>query len=612
MQSGALIQCSNPRCQAFNPLTNKSCHRCRTPIIKRYLWTVGESLEHQVGDLIGDRYLVKQPRTVLDTKPSQVPQVPHNLPEFLTPYLRLFPYRLHVPQVYGAIYSQYFPERAIWLLEYSAVPTDQAGELKYQQFLPHLDQIWQQATALRQLNWLWQMASLWQPLQSQGVASSLLNSALVRANGAVVGLIELHSGEQPTLIHLGQFWSEWTSKASPSIAKFHQQLCTKLINQEINKPEQLLTVLEQGIRQSGRSQQYRTQIFTCTDAGPVRKHNEDTCYPPPDRPVTAASEIETLTIVCDGIGGQEGGEIASELAVTSLQKQIKDLALDQPSEIALHLEQIICAVNDLISERNDREQRTERQRMGTTLTMAIACTPEIYLSHVGDSRVYWITFGGCHQVTVDDDIASREARLGHVYRSALREPNAGTLCQALGMYSSRSLQPTVQRLILDEDCVFLLCSDGLSDFSRVEQHWKPVILPILRQKKDVETAGRRLLEIANKQNGHDNATVALVYCQVQPSAEPLPELELFISSPSAEAETKQHTVPVVKPSSTHKPRFWIPILIAVVLGIGAIGFWIFQRIEEDQPKRLKTSVLQASMNNDHCPLRGLKSETECT
>ncbi len=93
--------------------------------------------------------------------------------------------------------------------------------------------------------------------------------------------------------------------------------------------------------------------------------------------------------------------------------------------------------------------------MGTTLVMALAHIHELYVAHVGDSRAYWITRTGCYQVTLDDDVACREVRLGYsLYRDALEQVAAGALIQALGITSSNTLHPTVQRFPVDEDCVF--------------------------------------------------------------------------------------------------------------------------------------------------------------
>ena len=99
--------------------------------------------------------------------------------------------------------------------------------------------------------------------------------------------------------------------------------------------------------------------------------------------------------------------------------------------------------------------RQDRQRMGTTLIMALVQAYRLYMTHIGDSRAYLITSTGCYQVMVDDDIASREVRLGYrPYREALLNPASGSLIQALGMSASSALRPTVQQFLLDEDCIF--------------------------------------------------------------------------------------------------------------------------------------------------------------
>ncbi|WP_293109718.1 PP2C family serine/threonine-protein phosphatase, partial [Moorena sp. SIO3I6] len=170
---------------------------------------------------------------------------------------------------------------------------------------------------------------------------------------------------------------------------------------------------------------------------------------------------------------------------------------------------------------------------GTTLVMARTHAHEIYITHVGDSRIYWVSRHGCHQVTLDDDLATREVRLGYtLYRHALQQPTSGALVQALGMGSSTTLHPTVQRLVLDEDCVFLLCSDGLSDNDRVEQYWETEILPILDGQIDIKKAAERIIELANTKNGHDNVTVGLIYCQVTPSQ---PSMPIQLSPPQLES-----------------------------------------------------------------------------
>jgi len=529
----ATLHCPNTRCQAANPQSNKFCQRCRTPLLRHYLWAIGRAIEaYKPGELIGDRFVLVGSSVLLDTQPALPPETPHEIPQSIAPYLRLSPYRLHLPQVYGRLivpvggrYSE------IWLLEEAPIYTggsslgtavaDAQGQL-----LPELTSCWKDAPAMRQLNWLWQLASLWQPLSSEGVGSSLLTPALLRVEGSVVRLLELQADKShpPTLQQLGQLWSQLLIGASPVIAEFFQRLCTQLIEGQIRTSEELVGLLDQALKDCGRSQSRSYQIFTRTDAGPSRPQNEDACYPPSGQSVRSSTSADALAIVCDGIGGHEGGEVASQLAIDTLREWVEKLPVDlnnwNPTTLTLELERATCAANDAISSTNDSENRSDRQRMGTTLVMARTCAHEIYITHVGDSRVYWVTRSNCYQVTQDDDLASREVRLGYaLYRNAVQQPTSGSLVQALGMAPSATLHPTVQRFVLDEDCVFLLCSDGLSDNDRVEQYWQTEILPILEGQIDLTTAGGRLVEIANTQNGHDNVTVALVHCKVTSSNE---------------------------------------------------------------------------------------------
>jgi protein phosphatase len=254
--------------------------------------------------------------------------------------------------------------------------------------------------------------------------------------------------------------------------------------------------------------------------------------------------------------------------------------------------------------------------------MAVGHQHEMYIAHVGDSRAYWITRTGCHQITLDDDVAAREVRLGYaVYREALQQPSAGSLVQAIGM--SASVHPTVQRFVLDEDCIFLLCSDGLSDYDLVDRCWQTDILPILDGSIDVATATQHLVELGNNLNGHDNITVALVHCQVnvqEPQAplnysRSLPPIEktsngaVNSNSSSGEAialapdaddlvddlgnyEPIANTQLLPPLPSPQKPRQW---LLPTLLGIGLVlsaggGLWL--ALSKRQPQSVNNNTEQ--------------------
>ncbi|MDY7012064.1 MAG: protein phosphatase 2C domain-containing protein [Cyanobacteriota bacterium] len=609
-----MLHCSNTDCQAANPLDGKFCHRCRTPLVKRYLRALGEAMGADLkGKLVGDRYLVIHWPILLDTKPALSPQVlDEEIPPAIVTYLKLFPYRPHIPQAYGQLPRIQGGEAGgLWLLESGSLPESAGKSLESGQLFPDLTGAWSKASPLRQLNWLWQIAQLWQPLLSQEAASSLLDPQQLKVNGSIVVVQELQkdaadSGE-PTLRQLGRLWSQWMTTAAPTLQPFFQKLCEQLRSGQIERAEVLVALLEGGLNECGASADRRYQIYAGTDTGPSRERNEDACYPMAGFEVPRTRDDDSLAIICDGVGGHEGGEIASRIAIDRVRDRLAGLrerAAVSPLSLVETIEDAVCEANDAIGERNDLEHRHERQRMGTTLVLTLARAHQMYLAHVGDSRIYLISRSGCYQMTLDDDWASWEVRLGYTcYRAAIQHYNAGALLQALGMSSSSRLRPTVNRFILDEDCVFLLCSDGLSDFDRVEQYWETEILPVLAGERSIEQGVERLIEIANRQNGHDNVTVTLVCCQVRvaargektrPIALPRPR-EVAVPNPTqppAEASASP-TPPATAPEIAARPsrnglRFALACAIVVLLGLGlgGLSYWLFPEVRS----RLKALV----------------------
>ncbi|MCT7986011.1 protein phosphatase 2C domain-containing protein [Laspinema sp. A4] len=605
----AIIYCPNFTCQSPNPETQKFCQKCGTPVPKRYLWAVGGTgyPSYQTGDILADRYWVKEDKILVDTKPGVLPEMPVEIPGAIIPYLKLFPLRLHVPQVYGRLPSKgKDPNQDIWLLEETAIYPEgitvaarkgQPSEVVHAQLMPLLTDCWADASPMRQLNWLWQMAQLWYPFKKEGVAGSLLTPELLRVEGSLLRLLELpRDPTTPDLSELGQLWLSWVKTAHPAIAPYLEQLSQMLRTREVQTPSQLIELLDRGLSLCGELYKRTYYIATGTDRGPTRRRNEDACYPPSGTS-SATSDTSGLAIVCDGIGGHEGGNVASNLAIETLQQHLESLVSENtqshPNLIIDQIERAVGIANDRIASRNDEEQRQARQRMGTTLVMALTHRHEIYINHIGDSRAYWITSTGCRQVTLDDDVASREVRLGYsLYRDALQQGAAGSLIQALGMGASSVLHPTVQRFILDEDSAFLLCSDGLSDNDRVEQYWETEILPILSGEFPVLRSVTKLIDIGNFHNGHDNVTVGLVYCKVEPIRSAALDSRLLVAQlqsvpPADPLEDSQPTGFPKKDPETLKPedvptrlippepprRSSLPILLGILLlaglGVGA-------------------------------------------
>ncbi|MCU0551225.1 MAG: protein phosphatase 2C domain-containing protein [Leptolyngbya sp. Prado105] len=564
-----------------------------------YLWAVGASAQRQKpGKTIASRYQVKASQIWLDTQPDTDPQVPLAVSELAQVYMLLYPYRLHVPEVYGVC-----REGGDEILLLENVPLAEDGELQ-----PSIAQVWHQGTATRQIYWLWQMLELWTPFSELGVASSLLSPDQVRVEGWRIRLQELildqgqtkESFQQPTLANLAQTWMVLLPDAKPIIADKLQAICTLMQTSNASYRD-ISTRLNALLLEQAAALPLRSQVIGATDVGRRRSHNEDTCYPLTTKTLTFDELSARLTIVCDGIGGHDGGEVASNLAVQSIQLQIKALLSEiahqpellPPDLICDQLAAIVRVVNNLIAAKNDAQNRTARRRMGTTLVMALQipqCVTltsgsvannghELYIVNVGDSRAYWITSEYCHQLTVDDDVAVREVRMGRsLYREALKRPDSGALTQAMGTREGHHLHPSVRRFIVEEDGLLVLCSDGMSDNGFVEQSWADYAELILQDKFSLEAAVKSWLDFANQRNGHDNASIVLTQCQVSSS---LPELQLPLSFITGEEDRDLPEPIVIPPTEVVKPkrknRIWLKTLLVLLLGGGAaLGTWYYR------------------------------------
>lgn len=542
------------------------------PLIIRYLWAVGSAaMQIPIGELVADRYQVVAPQIWQDMRPEQLPEMPEQLSGTLVTYLRLYPHRLHVPEVYGVCR---LGNSVVMLLD--NVPIDISGEL-----YPSIQSMWTKASAVRQVYWLWQLLELWTPLARMGVASSLLVLDNIRVEGWRVRLRELYvdpvgdanrelvtastgSGASSSqawstgtsaetssalatrpitasLQQLGKCWASWCRMASASVAARLQDIAEQLQSEQPVLKDISLQLNQLLIEQAAR-QPLRLRIAGATHPGRKHDHNEDSCYPtladlPRDLTLPRDPLIPHLSIICDGIGGHEGGEVASQLAVQSIKLQVRallaELAQDPelmtPELVSQQLAAIIRVANNLIASRNDEQSRESRRRMATTLTVALQLPQvvkmpdgqgnahELYIASVGDSRAYWLTPHYCQLLTVDDDVITREVRLGRsLYRKALHRPDAGALTQAVGTKDAEQLHPTVQRFILEEDGLLLLCSDGLSDNGLIERFCADYPQQIFSGKLSVEDAVKALIDLANQKNGHDNISVVLSYCAVSP------------------------------------------------------------------------------------------------
>ena len=551
------------------------------------------------GTVLAERYQVIQFPLLLDTAPADPPIPLDAVPSQAEPYLALSPFPVAIPRPFTQIFLPKTGEPLLLLEEIPIHTPEDVAEIPT--LLPTLTRVWARASALQQISWLWQIARLWQPLADNQVAGTLLDWQNIRVDAEDIRLLSLQTTEPtPTLSDLGNQWRPLIESADRSLQDYLTRLIEGLIAGQ-GTATGLINSLTRALEVVASPQGVSVQFATYSDQGPTRKRNEDACYPKSGTVESVSIKANALeatsapfVIVCDGIGGHQGGNVASQIAIDEVKQQLQALGTASNlfhEDMVFLLEKAILAANQAISSRNDAAQRQERARMGTTIVIAFVYGARLYVAHLGDSRAYRVRSHNCRQITLDDDVATREMRLGlQLYRDALQVSGSGALVQALGMASSRHLHPTVELYPLTQESVFLLCSDGLSDQDLVERSWMAELRPVVEGACPVAAAGKRLIELANVHNGHDNVTVGLL--RVKPNASgkaisPPADCADLLTAPIAShpATATRATTAVVAPnprtaavtSRRRHPFRWLLTSVVVVSLLGVAGIYSWER-----------------------------------
>ena len=237
----------------------------------------------------------------------------------------------------------------------------------------------------------------------------------------------------------------------------------------------------------------RLSSFAGTDVGLARSGNEDSylCG-------------RTVFAVADGLGGHQGGEVASAMAVEPLAA-LDGRAFTDAGQAAEALAAAVGEANRAILQRA-REDRA-LWGMGTTVTAAaVAADRLLQLAHVGDSRAYLLRGGGpLRQLTEDHTAVAEAVGRGLLTRAqAAVHPQRGVVTRAVGLDPGVRVD-TPPPLELAEGDQVLLCSDGLTEVVDEER-----IAEVLAGQADGDGACRALIAAANDAGGPDNVTVVLL------------------------------------------------------------------------------------------------------
>lgn len=246
------------------------------------------------------------------------------------------------------------------------------------------------------------------------------------------------------------------------------------------------------------------EVAAKSDVGCVRKNNEDNL---------GYDSRYGIYVVCDGMGGQAAGEVASKMAVdtmltyyreaakTGMHPQIGDV-VDGVSDRANHLGSAIRLANEAIHQA--ASAHAAQSGMGSTIVAAQVEKEFVSIGHAGDSRIYLIRNGAIQQLTHDHSLVMEQVRRGLI---TMEEANASEMqniiIRALG--PEEKVVPDLDDLMAMPGDVFLFCSDGL-----IRHVADDAILDTVQGTVTLDLMAQRLIDAAKEGGGSDNVTVMVL------------------------------------------------------------------------------------------------------
>ena len=235
-------------------------------------------------------------------------------------------------------------------------------------------------------------------------------------------------------------------------------------------------------------------IYGKTDVGLKRETNQD-CFV-----IENITESVILMIVCDGMGGANGGSEASSLAAKSFSDYVREnFENTDEYEYTVLLTKALERANERVLEKASSGK--EYEGMGTTLVCALYDGESYNCLWVGDSRIYAFRTEGVVQISHDHSFVQSLVDSGNITTEEAKiHPNRNIITKAVGI--ENGVAGDVCRLSSQEFDGLLLCTDGLCGYVEEKD-----IYEALRTKKDASECCEKLIELANKSGGNDNITV---------------------------------------------------------------------------------------------------------
>ena len=239
------------------------------------------------------------------------------------------------------------------------------------------------------------------------------------------------------------------------------------------------------------------KIVAKTDKGLVRSSNQD-AYAVGELPGEVA-----WAVVCDGMGGEAGGNIASALAVKVISEKITSAYNEKMRDASIKnlLDSAICAAN--IEVYDMAYSRPDLQGMGTTVVAVIVRDKTAFIAHAGDSRAYIVNGETIQQITTDHSLVQNMVDRGEITaEQAQHHPKKNLITRAVGV--EKRIDIDFSEIDLNDNETLILCTDGLSNFVTNKE--------MIDDIKDGQyyAFADRLVKRANKNGGGDNITVVAI------------------------------------------------------------------------------------------------------
>ncbi len=239
------------------------------------------------------------------------------------------------------------------------------------------------------------------------------------------------------------------------------------------------------------------RFYSKTDIGKKRYSNQDAVAG------KIISDNLAWMVVCDGMGGNNGGDIASKIAVEVISKNISDYLRENQSTdyiIGLMKESVELASKVIFDESKKDE---DLKGMGTTVVLSVISNNYLYVVHAGDSRAYLIRNSEIKQISVDHSMVQKMVEIGEITaKEARNHSQKNIITKALGV--ELNVNPDHSIIELNNKDIILLCTDGLSNHLEDNEICKMFSKHSLEELPDI------LIDKCNARGGKDNITVSLI------------------------------------------------------------------------------------------------------